>query len=593
VAKRKSAPNFEDVLDIAHGLVDDNKKRDTLYDAMDALYDQAKAKEQTDEGVKHMTMPYATNAIDLVADLASQAKMSLTVPAAKETVEAKKEADQQEEWLLACRKGNEKRGDETLNADLAWLTAQRGLNCIRTIFTDSLLEKGSNGYDVVGVPVLMQVRDPRIVYPQWNATGIECVVEASRRRVSDIRRFHPNALEDKEKYRPEMEVEWIEYWDEKYRMYLADGEPVSVRGKSAVPHGYGVVPYAFGRARGTPRQAPEFRYRPLLRGVENTINNLDTWFSVLTTAGWSAVTNAWALYSEEKKALDLTSGAKNYLAPGDRIETLQRATLPEDFFQLGAMLMQALQQGTFPFALFGDSPGDLAGYAINLLSQAGRRPLAPIWAAIQSCYERAFYNVVQIAKNKVAPLTGDKVPLVVVMASEKAELSQKMVRRNLELNTAKIDKGFEVTVLLSDPMPADKAGNLRMAIEAYTAKILSLETSLQEFGIVTNPMAEMDRMTAEDIYRRLAPYTGLKLAINRGYIPDKFVLPEGWILDSDGQLMPEALVPQPSPAAMQGLDGQPQMEALNALAGGMPVQEQPQPMPTELPPVMGGGVTPI
>ena len=56
---------------------------------------------------------------------------------------------------------------------------------------------------------------------------------------------------------------------------------------------------------------------------------------------------------------------------------LQRASMPGDFFQLGNLLFQAWQSETFPFSLFGQSPGDVAGYAISLLSQAGRRIILP------------------------------------------------------------------------------------------------------------------------------------------------------------------------------------------------------------------------
>lgn len=593
--KKKSAPSADEVLDLAKGLVEDNSDRDSMYDRMDKLYDQASARKasSTDDGVKRMTMPYATNAVDLVADLASQAEMSLTVPAARETFDAKKEADEIEDWLQAVRRGNERRSDECFNADLAWITAQRGFCCIRTLFTDSLLEKGDDGYEVTSVPVLMQVKDPRIIYPQWSATGIDCVIEVWQRRVSDIRRLYPDALKEKN-YDGKTLVEWVEYWDDTYRMYFADGLPVTTKGKHAIPHGYGVVPYAFGRARGTPRSDPEERYRPLLRGVENTITNMDVWYTVLATAGWSAVTNSWLVFSETVKDLDLKPGAINYLSPDDKVQGLQRDPLPSDFFQLGNNLIQAFQQGTFPFALFGESPGDLAGYAINLLNQAGRRPLAPIWSAISACYERAFMNVVQIAKNKVAPFTGAKVPLSIVMTSGKPEMNSKPVRRQLKLDTAKIDRTFECTVKLTDPLPADKSGNLRMAVEAVGAKLLSRETALQKFDIVTDPMSEMEKIAAEDVFTRLAPFEGVSLAIERGYLPDPFPIPNGWTMAPDGQLLPQALVqppPQANPTAMNALSGQPEMVGLDQLAAAMPAQEVPAPMmpEQEISPIMAGG----
>ena len=98
---------------------------------------------------------------------------------------------------------------------------------------------------------------------------------------------------------------------------------------------------------------------------------------------------------------------------------MQRAALPGDFFQLGTLLLNAMQMATFPFAIFGQTSGQMAGYAISLMSQAGRRALMPIWSGIEGVYEAAFRNVAIICKNKVSPLImSDKIPLTVLATSD-------------------------------------------------------------------------------------------------------------------------------------------------------------------------------
>ena len=114
------------------------------------------------------------------------------------------------------------------------------------------------------------------------------------------------------------EIEWTEYWDDNYRCYLVDGEPVKRPGGAVVAHGYGCIPYSFGNARTTPYRAGEKRYRPVLAGVENLAKTIDTWFSIMATAGLASVTNAWAVYSDQfstdgGKEIDLTTNAINYL----------------------------------------------------------------------------------------------------------------------------------------------------------------------------------------------------------------------------------------------------------------------------------------
>jgi len=581
MAPKKPSP--DDILEHAKQLVDAAKDRDDLYDRIDDLYDQVKDVPATEEeNVVIVKMPYATDAVDLVTDLAAQMELTIEVPAAKETVSAKKDADDIEEWLLAWWSLNERKQQQNLLQEAAWYGTQRSLVVARTLLIDANLDKDQ---EHIGskLPVIVQLRDPRFCYPEEGAEGLTCMVEGWHRKAREIRRMHPGALADKERYPDDLEVEWIEYWDDKWVCYLADGEAVRVKGLAVRPHGYGVIPYSLGVGRSTPRKRAGKRYRPLLAAVEDTIRSLDIWYSILTTAGHDAMVNAWAVFSDTyggqaAKYVDLSADAINYFSSADKLEAIQRPPLPTDFFQLGTLLTAAFQQATFPLALYGQIPGQMAGYAINMLNQAGRRPMVPIWSAVERAIEGAFGNALQIVKRKVAPVMGEKVSLVIRGTSGKDEMAGRAYRRAISLDVGNIGDDFDCIVSLSDPMPADEAQNLRMALEAWAGGkgLLSQETALSKFKIVSDALSEMERQQVEAIYRQLAPYEAIKLATERGYLPPDIRLPEGWTMQN-GVPMPNALLEQPqqpaqpNPAELQQVAGMPEaMPEIDEMAGEPP-----------------------
>lgn len=568
-----------DVADLAKSLIEAARERDELYDAMDALYDQERFKdEKGDDSVSLVQVPYAPITIDLATDFAAQMKLTITVPAAKEHAKAKQEADDAEAWLQAWLTANERMQGRNLTADMAWFGAQRSLVVLRTLFLESLVEKDDDeAWQINQVPVLLHVRDPRYVYYREGALGVECVVEAFERTAGDIRRKYPGALKNTDHDDEEM-VQWIEYWDDTYRCYLADGEPVKIKGMGMVPHGYGCLPYAIGVARSTPRAAAGKRVRPLLSSTQSLLNSIDIGYSIMTTAAQDSVTNAWGVFSDsyganQQKSLSLTPDSINYFAPNDKVEPIQRAPLPSDFFQTLNQLIQVYQMATFPFAVYGQAAGNMAGYTVNLLQQSGRRPLIPIWDAIERAYEGAMRNCVTICREKVAPLVGDDLPLMVARDSGDVT-SRRQIRRTLLLNTKAFGHDFEVNVELSDPMPADEAQNLRLALEATKGGLLSRETALTKYKISGTPTAEMLRMAAEKGFDTLAPIETIRLARERGLLPTEIKMPAGFT-GFKGQAVPTVLMGADAPQA------QPQMPQ------GMPPQmAQPQPMPQPGPQVM-------
>src|SRR5574343_1215053 len=153
-----------DVEDLAKSLIDAAKDRDALYDEMDVLYDQERLQGAGDDSVVLVNMPYATNTIDLITDLAAQMELSINVPAAKESMTAKEEADDAERWLAAWLRRNEHAQQRNFTADAAWFGAQRSAVVMRQLYIEQLVKESDDGYVILTVPVLHHVIDPRYVY---------------------------------------------------------------------------------------------------------------------------------------------------------------------------------------------------------------------------------------------------------------------------------------------------------------------------------------------------------------------------------------------------------------------------------------------
>jgi len=161
--------------------------------------------------------------------------------------------------------------------------------------------------------------------------GLECVVECHNRLAGEIMAHYPEAL-DPQEYDEDSEVEWLEYWDDTYRAYFCEGNPIAVEGKVLVPHGYGIVPYAFGWARATPRTEASKRYRPLLAGVADTLRALDIYASIRATAAHDVLVNAWAVFSDQyghgSRELDTGPDAINYFGARIRFRLCREGHCP-------------------------------------------------------------------------------------------------------------------------------------------------------------------------------------------------------------------------------------------------------------------------
>ena len=245
------------LFDLATETIDGYAERDQDYDALEDYYfldgDQDPTQDADDEAVDIVRLPYITNVVDLVQDLFASAEWSISVPAGGEKVTDQQLADDAEEYLKVVFSQSQRAQRQDFLSRAAWLVAMRGCLAGRVMRVNDWLKKDS-GRLTVGdkIPLLIQMRDPRYVYPEFGLDGLSYVVEQFTRTVGDVRRTYGEDVLAKKKR--DEEIEWTEYWDGTHFYHWAAGDLVQ-----SGEHLCGGIPYAYEFARQTGKIEPEKR----------------------------------------------------------------------------------------------------------------------------------------------------------------------------------------------------------------------------------------------------------------------------------------------------------------------------------------------
>jgi len=497
----------QELYDLADGVVKDYGARDVMLDELEDYYflegDKDEDEEDDEEGIEVVRQPHGTNVIDLMQDLLSGADLSITVPAKSDGPTDKKLADVAEQFLWSVWRQSARAQRQGMVGRAAWLVAMRGAGCARVFPVTKWLKASDNGKTSFEVgeklPILIQLRDPRHVYPRFGLDGLDYVVEKRTRTVEDVRRSYGDDVLPKKKAADN--VDWLEYWDGSVYMYWADGAPVK-RKAGAGPwlHLCGGNPYAYEFARQTGKTEPEYRARPTLKAVTGPIDKLDLLDSMAMTFVSHYIGTAWKVISDDEDlVVSLKPGAINRLRMGDDIVPLQGGRQAPELEQLRAKFDATLQKGTFPDAMFGDIPGVMAGYALNMLNQSGQIRIKPVVSCLEQLLESVFSNVLMVSESLIADVIGGPIPFSVV-AEEEDESGDKFKARNKQtFDAAKLDGVYWVDVQLGELMPADEQANVMIATRARAENrqgrpLLSDETIWNKFNLATSAGEERSRI---------------------------------------------------------------------------------------------------
>lgn len=496
----------DELLTLAEDTIALYATRDTNWDEIEDYYflegDQDPTDNDEDEIIEIVRLPYVTNTVDLVQDLFAAIEWSVTVPALGEKPSDQDLADNAEAYLEAVYRQSERAQRVDLLSRAAWLLAMRGCLAGRVMVVKDWLAKEKEGESErlrVGskVPLLIQLRDPRYVYPELGLDGLSFVVERFTRKASDIRRVYgKSALPDNTK--DSQDVEWTEYWDDTHYAYWADGEVV----KGKTEHGYGGIPYAFEFSRQTGKSEPEKRARSFLQGALDVVDRMNTLASMEHTFIGHYVGTSWAWTSEGASdvKMDLRPGAVNRLQPGDRIEPIQAGRQPMEMQQAWQQLQTHWERATFPGTVFGMDPGRvMSGYSLNLLNQSGRTRLQPMIVCMQRFLESLFASTLMVSENYLAPLHAGPLPFYTSGTVRDSRGRKRAQRSERKFKADNLGGVYFVDVSLGDLLPQDEQANMTLALQARTPGVdqrplLSDETTREKYLNQARDADERDRI---------------------------------------------------------------------------------------------------
>ena len=576
-----------DLLDRADVLYERYEARDRIAKEVEGYYYDVGVSHDVDSQVYNVRVPEGQYALDLISDLLSAQTIKVNVPAASESQKDRRAADKIEAWLQAWLDSAKIREDQDLVHELSFDAAIRGACVVRVItLPDRLPDKRSGSPIPISgpYPMTMEVRDWLNVYPVYRRSRLWEVFERYEVAAFDLKNDEPG-LDVPEEWDDEDMVQVCEWWskDEKafwvqgkqYGTMIPQAQHLAERGvvwlQEPTKHNLGCLPYVirFTRGHTKNRNNPDRIAPSLLQSWRGTLDGLSLAESAKFTAAMAYVNSAWAVYSKDTEfELDLSHGAVNYLRPDEKVEPIVKATMPVDLGAVASEWQQRFQRASVPTALYGENIGpNMAGYAIALLSESGRRILLPIVAAVQGCIEAGLFVGLMQMKELTGPLLTTLGYSTELAKVRQASSGEGAIAEPVKLDFEDVPDSILLNVVLGDPLPQDEERQIGMALQLRqpgpTGRPLMSDETIRGRLKVANNLIEDFRIERERLMVALSDTIATQVA------------------QQEGQIGPDA--PDLTDQALQEAQG-----AAEAAQSGPPQPEIPQQAPM-MPPMEGGG----
>lgn len=481
------------------------EERDASLDAALRFYEQVGVSRRQDAEIYVVRLPDAVTVTDLIADLLASQTVTVTVPVQGDSQEAQRRANALEQFWQAWLRRVEVDDDKRLVHELAYDAVIYGALVGRIAYYPERLVEEDGRYRLgPQFPLSLEIRCWRNVYPVWRRTNIVEVYEHYTTTVIDAN----NDLGLDLPWRDDDTIEVYEWWDAERCAIWLEGAPYRDETYHAdgvywvrkpTPHGLGCLPYfvRFVRPQSREKSSPEKLAPSLLQRWMPIIGTMNVIESAKMTAALTYVNSAWVVKSGRADLeLDLSAGAVNYLRPDEDVQPLVKGTIPVDLLRVGEDWSARFQRASVPAALYGESLGaNLAGYAIALLTDSGRRIIVPIMTAIELFLADACMTVLKACHNLLAPLVGD----VYIDALSSGEEAGRRILQRVRL--PRVDNAIAL-IRVGEPLPRDKERSVNLAIGLRTPNqsgmpLLSDETIRSDILGVTDNDLELKRILRE------------------------------------------------------------------------------------------------
>lgn len=471
------------------------------------------------EGTETIIFPIPHNVINTACDLLSSNPMKITVPPPSEHKKPKDRADKMEDFLDIVWDRMQRDANRRFISDMAYFSALRGQFFTRVLYDPDLIDVTAEKERTVvfkGFPIFCQVIDPFNVYPLIGTRGLESYIIKMTIEAGPIMQqfnvdlYHTEGDLAGEKLEWTDEIEWVEYWDEDSKCFLANSQEVM----KPTAHEYGFCPGIYGWGRTVPSKDAEKQGISMLFGLRGIVRRMNRLATMVATSVYENAMGTIIVKSDrgEEVQLDMTPGSINYLYQEEDAQWFAKGQLSSEqlVLRLNDVLQDQAFQSTFPPVVTGATPwAGTPGYAISLLTHSGKLKIAPLKEQLEWALSNLNEHILRLVE-----VIGEKIPIQGVRAG---------TTYDMKFGPDDVRGYYSNTVKLEVDLPQDEARNMQMARLATEGPepLLSKQTAREKYLKVQSPGKEQKRIDIEWIIGNPAIREALAalLAIEYGYLP--------------------------------------------------------------------------
>jgi hypothetical protein len=478
------------------------------------LYDNKHYSSEPKAGERRINLPEYQNVVDLAVGILGSKPVEFRAYGFTPGEAEQNQGSRVEKLLQACMYVNGVRQEIDIQKTLLKMFVRDTVGCLRTVWDNEYADEYMEEQGYSDVPIRWQVVDAMNVYPvPGGKNRWLCIFHAVERSIADVEAaenisipaFNKMSKEEKERTKHQ----WLDYWEfAKAKVeelddddnVLSEHDSVVVRNATIyadylidpleVKEGYHDLTYTIFFYDPTPENDPKLWGKGILTALMELVPHLETRFNRQTR-----LVDLYASQNMVSKTADArkirTDPALGKIVPLGLNEDLgwpQWPGTPPDVTQQIAFLQGAIQQSSFPQALYGQGVSTMAGYAISQLVSTGQIRLVTPGAQLGLAWT--------IVANKTMALLREfaEAPIICYGVHEG--------NRFQETVSVEDAVGLRVDADVMSTFPGEDVQSVAMATQATPH--LSHSTILERYYHIQQPNDEIRRMEIEQVRKNPA-----------------------------------------------------------------------------------------
>ena len=334
--------------------------------------------------------------------------------------------------------------------------------------------------------VLKNVNPKNLIWDDSRARR-QWVIEYYEREARDVMRRYPEwktALKNTDM------LTWMEYWDDKYCGYMADGQWVW----GPYEHSYGFLPYIPimpATSMDWDTGKVHERYQGLLQPIYSLLDAhariVTAYEAILRGVAWQTLdfSGPTAAVVEARSNYELF-GSFNALPPGVSVSTSPRVVPPSELLQYLNVIETLIEEATFPNVIRGVRPrGVSSGFGLSVLSGMGRLVFQGVADGTARAVEQINSRFAQLVENRI------KGKITVHARTDVHNFDQTIGPEDI--------KGlYENHVVMKAEAPEEREREALLGLKLFQSGIISQYEAQRRAGLV-NPLEEQVQIGAEQL----------------------------------------------------------------------------------------------